>query len=188
MFLREALVVDPADDSTKTSRPPSINTPAPSKTRNAHRCPLTRLSAMPAVAFKTASRAVVRQTARIQRQNCQITKRHSSNKAADGSAREPHNKVHSDPVLASIPEAGTVPTVPTVPRFWHKLGPLSEPFKAFGRAQRTRPYATQFFTSLAISLFGDMGAQWIGGENYNPYRTLRALTTGAVASIPNYHW
>jgi len=39
-----------------------------------------------------------------------------------------------------------------------------------------------------VYLFGDLLAQEIGGERYNPNRTLRMLTIGAVASIPGYKW
>lgn len=72
--------------------------------------------------------------------------------------------------------------------FWERLGPLSEAFGAYARTQRRRPWATQIGTSLVVYLCGDLVAQKIDGEAYDPSRTLRHLTIGAICSIPAYSW
>ncbi|KAF6235354.1 hypothetical protein HO173_006550 [Letharia columbiana] len=71
---------------------------------------------------------------------------------------------------------------------WERLGPLSEVFAGYARAQRQRPWTTQFGTSLVVYLCGDLTAQYIDGEQYNPFRTLRHLTIGGISSIPSYLW
>jgi protein Mpv17 len=72
--------------------------------------------------------------------------------------------------------------------FWERLGPLSEAFGAYARTQKRRPWATQIGTSLVVYLCGDLVAQKIDGEIYNPMRTLRHLTIGGICSIPAYSW
>jgi len=72
--------------------------------------------------------------------------------------------------------------------FWERLGPLSEAFGAYARTQNRRPWATQIGTSLVVYLCGDLIAQKIDGEAYNPTRTLRHLTIGGICSIPAYSW
>lgn len=71
---------------------------------------------------------------------------------------------------------------------WNRLGPLSEAFGAYARTQRRRPWATQVGTSLVVYLCGDLLAQHIDGEAYDPMRTLRHLTIGGICSIPAYSW
>ena len=71
---------------------------------------------------------------------------------------------------------------------WARLGPLSQAFSAYGRTQNRRPWATQLGTSLVVYLCGDLVAQQIDGEPYNPWRTLRHLTIGSICSIPAYSW
>lgn len=71
---------------------------------------------------------------------------------------------------------------------WQHLGPLTTAVDAYGRTQAKRPWATQLGTSLVIYLLGDMAAQKIAGEDYDPWRTARHLTIGAMCSIPAYSW
>lgn len=71
---------------------------------------------------------------------------------------------------------------------WNRLGPLSEAFGAYARTQKRRPWATQVGTSLVVYLCGDLLAQNIDGEDYDPIRTLRHLTIGGICSIPAYSW
>lgn len=71
---------------------------------------------------------------------------------------------------------------------YERLGPLSEVWAGYARAQRKRPWATQLGTSLVVYLCGDLTAQYIDGEEYNPFRTLRHLTIGGIISIPAYTW
>lgn len=54
--------------------------------------------------------------------------------------------------------------------------------------QLKRPYTVQLCTTLTTYLCGDLLAQDIGGELYDPNRTLRMLTIGAIAAIPGYKW
>ncbi|KAH8659203.1 hypothetical protein BGZ60DRAFT_414812 [Tricladium varicosporioides] len=84
----------------------------------------------------------------------------------------------------AIPVPNTVATLP----IWQRLGPLSRGFQAYGRSQRKRPYTTQFVSSLVIYFLGDLSAQNINGDEYDPKRTLRALIISAGSSIPSYKW
>lgn len=72
--------------------------------------------------------------------------------------------------------------------WYHRLGPVSNFFRWFHRMQAKRPYAVQLGTTLTTYLCGDILAQDIGGELYNPWRTARMLTIGATAAIPGYNW
>ena len=78
-------------------------------------------------------------------------------------------------------------TVALLP-LWQRLGPLSKGFNAYNQAQKKRPYATQVASSLVIYLCGDLSAQKLGGEEYNPWRTSRNLIIGCISSIPAYRW
>ena len=71
---------------------------------------------------------------------------------------------------------------------WQRLGPLTKVFNGYGRAQNTRPYVTQAVTSVVIYFCGDLGAQTIGGDAYDPWRAARNMVIGAVVSIPAYSW
>jgi len=63
------------------------------------------------------------------------------------------------------------------------------PYRFYSRAQRHRPYVTQFFSSLIIYFAGDLSAQSLASsEPYDPMRTLRALVIGGISSIPSYRW
>ncbi|KAL1866285.1 hypothetical protein Plec18167_009125 [Paecilomyces lecythidis] len=94
------------------------------------------------------------------------------------------------------------------------LGRLGD---AYSRAQHKRPYVTQLCSSLVVYLIGDLSAQLMfpsddkkgaaeetksdagegeeeqktvggSGGGYDPLRTLRHLTVGAISSIPSYKW
>jgi hypothetical protein len=73
--------------------------------------------------------------------------------------RRPQHSLHPSPMAA--PQA------------------LSRAFEAYRRSQRKRPYLTRFYSSLGI-YFG------ISGEEYDPFRTLRALAIGAGSSVPSF--
>jgi len=131
---------------------------------------------MAVFALKTTSRAVLRRAHFPTRQQPNITKRQNSNLRP---------KAEDDPANGtSIPVPATVANVP----IWQRLGPLSRGFQAYGRSQRKRPYATQFCSSLVIYFLGDLSAQNINGDEYDPKRTLRALLISAGSSIPSYKW
>ncbi|KEF61020.1 uncharacterized protein A1O9_02584 [Exophiala aquamarina CBS 119918] len=72
--------------------------------------------------------------------------------------------------------------------WYHRLGPVSTFFSWFHRMQLKRPYTVQLCTTLTTYLCGDLLAQDIGGELYDPNRTLRMLTIGAIAAVPGYKW
>lgn len=71
---------------------------------------------------------------------------------------------------------------------WRRLGPVKEALQSYGRVQKRRPYATQVTTAIVIYLCGDLSAQYIGGEAYDPKRTARNVIIGAICSIPAYKW
>jgi len=130
--------------------------------------------------LKAVSRNALRRTHFPSRQQPNIAKRHSTN---SNLATRP--KVEDDPANGTaIPIPATVANVP----LWQRLGPLSRGFQAYGRSQRKRPYATQFCSSLVIYFLGDLSAQNINGDEYDPKRMLRALVISAGSSIPSYKW
>jgi hypothetical protein len=83
-----------------------------------------------------------------------------------------------------IPVPNTIPPLP----IWQRLGPLTSLASAYGRAQRRRPWVTQFFSVLVIYFISDRCAQSIGGDEYDPKRTIRSLIIGGGSAIPSYLW
>jgi len=83
-----------------------------------------------------------------------------------------------------IPVPNTVPTIP----LWQRLGPLTRLGESYGRAQRKRPYWTQFASALVIYLCADLSAQNMSGKDYSPERTVRSLIIGGISAIPSYRW
>jgi hypothetical protein len=141
--------------------------------------PITQLP-MAVFTIKAASRAILRRTHFPSRQQPSIKKGHHS---STNPAVRP--KAGDDPANGTaIPIPATVANVP----LWQRLGPLSRGFQAYGRSQRKRPYATQFCSSLVIYFLGDLSAQNINGDEYDPKRMLRALVISAGSSIPTYRW
>lgn len=84
----------------------------------------------------------------------------------------------------SIPIPATIPTLP----LWQRLGPLTTAIQALGRAQRRRPWTTQFVSSLVVYFCGDLCAQSLRDGEYEPSRAARSLVIGAGAAIPSYTW
>lgn len=80
--------------------------------------------------------------------------------------------------------------------------PLTAPFRAYDRVQRARPYTTQLLSSVVIYFLGDLSAQTLNpakptvstdpadipSSGYSSLRSLRAVTIGALFSIPSYRW
>lgn len=126
---------------------------------------------------------------------------------------KPHRTLSSQqPTAQKAPASATTIPGPT----WLWLEPIYEPFRAYGRAQRRRPYRTQFISSLVIYLVGDIVAQSIGpadaekeavgqskdvdedeeergwvqvwSEERDWARTARALFIGGAAAVPGYRW
>jgi protein Mpv17 len=130
--------------------------------------------------IKAVSRAVLRRSRFPSRQQPNFTKRFNS---SDKPATRP--KPEDDPANGTaIPIPATIANVP----LWQRLGLLSRGFQAYGKSQRKRPYATQFCSSLVIYFLGDLSAQNISGDEYDPKRMLRALVISAGSSIPSYKW
>ncbi|KAI9901908.1 hypothetical protein N3K66_003725 [Trichothecium roseum] len=58
---------------------------------------------------------------------------------------------------SAIPVPNTVGPLP----FWQRLGPLTSLARAYSRAQKRRPWVTQFCTALVIYATADLSAQYI---------------------------
>ncbi|KAL2061009.1 hypothetical protein VTL71DRAFT_9061 [Oculimacula yallundae] len=132
--------------------------------------------------IRTAGRTILRRPYLPPKQQ-PLSKRHST---ASSHPTTPRPKQDDPANNTSIPVPNTVGPVP-VP-IWHRLGPLSRGFRAYGRSQKKRPLATQFVSSLVIFFLGDISAQSLSGDEYDYKRTLRALVISAGSSIPNYKW
>lgn len=96
----------------------------------------------------------------------------------------PHTAAGETTTGTAIPIAGSIPPLP----LWQRLGPLTTAISLFSRAQRARPWTTQFVSTLIVYILGDLGAQRIKGGDYEAKRTGRALVIGAGAAIPSYTW
>ncbi|QGI67461.1 hypothetical protein CEK26_011412 [Fusarium fujikuroi] len=83
-----------------------------------------------------------------------------------------------------VPVPATVAPLP----LWQRLGPLTTAVQAYARAQNKSPYKTQVATAVVIYIAGDLSAQYVSGNEYDPVRTLRNAVIGCVAAIPNYKW
>jgi hypothetical protein len=121
--------------------------------------------------------------------------RHSSNSTKTTGEGESTAQTTSTPIPGTLNElrAGesAKPAEPVdvpIQLWYHRLGPVSHFFKWFHRTQTKRPYTVQLCTTLTTYLCGDLLAQDIGGELYDPWRTARMLTIGAIAAIPGYKW
>lgn len=133
---------------------------------------------MAVFAIKAAGRAALRRP-HLSNIKSNVTKRHNNTSGS------PRTVAENDPTSGtSIPVPNTVPTLP----IWQRLGPVSSGLRAYGRSQRKRPYTTQFVSSLVVFFLGDLGAQRINGDEYDPARTGRALVIGGISSIPSYKW
>lgn len=132
---------------------------------------------MSVLAIKAAGRAALRRP-HFTNPNTNLTKRHNT-------SNNLKSKVEDNPANGtSIPVPNTVPNLP----LWQRLGPLSSGFRAYGRSQRKRPLTTQLISSLVVFVLGDLAAQNINGDEYDPMRTGRAMVIGGMASIPSYKW
>ncbi|KAF5230975.1 hypothetical protein FANTH_13589 [Fusarium anthophilum] len=90
----------------------------------------------------------------------------------------------SPPKKDPVPVPATVAPLP----LWQRLGPLTTAVQAYARAQNKNPYKTQVATAVVIYIAGDLSAQYVSGNEYDPVRTLRNAVIGCVAAIPNYKW
>ncbi|TVY83681.1 Protein SYM1 [Lachnellula suecica] len=129
------------------------------------------------LATKLAGRAILRR-AHLPNRLPNTPKRYRNN------ATQPPKPDNNHANGTSIPVPNTIAAVP----IWQRFGPLSRGFEAYGRSQKKRPLTTQFWSALVIFFLGDLSAQSITDEDYNPARSMRALAIGACASIPSYKW
>ena len=160
----------PRNRCIQTSSPQDLSSPAPGVYHTAM-----------AVIINCPMRLVFRRSAQRHQQLLSPTKRQKTTVADKPAERSPAVSKREGSSIATPAERSPRP-------IWERLGPLSEIFAGYSRAQRDRPWATQFGTSLVVYLCGDLTAQYIDGEKYNPFRTLRHLTIGGVCSIPAYTW
>lgn len=139
---------------------------------------------MSVLVYKAGRIAIRRSAQRHQHSMSPVTKRQKSTNSPQQPAQPSNTSTEDISSSKAIPTPDTIALVP----LWQRLGPLSKAFSAYGRAQRKRPYVTQLCSSLVIYLCGDLSAQNIGGDDYNPWRTVRNMTIGAICSIPSYKW
>lgn len=132
--------------------------------------------------FVQSFRLVVRRATQRQHTIVSPTKRQKSH-----APERPSESSSSLPIKSQAKSISTAREVSLQP-IWERLGPLSEVFGAYARSQKKRPWATSVATSLIGYLCGDLLAQKIDGESYDPLRTLRHLTIGGICSIPAYSW
>lgn len=118
----------------------------------------------------------------------------------------------SPPTSSSVPAAPAAQVPKHVVKRVLRNSVLGRAADAYSRSQDTRPYWTQFWSTVVIYLCGDLVAQLVisGGSaqldgdeetdedgerknagllgTYDPLRTARHLTVGAIAAIPVYRW
>lgn len=133
-----------------------------------------------AIILHASVRLVFRRSAQRHQQLFSPTKRQNTTAADKPAERSPTFSKREGSSIAR-------PAVISPRPLWERLGSLSV-FSGYARAQSKRPWATQFATSLVVYLCGDLTAQYIDGEKYNPFRTLRHLTIGGISSMPAYAW
>ncbi|KAI9876248.1 MAG: hypothetical protein M1830_006941 [Pleopsidium flavum] len=139
---------------------------------------------MSVLVYKAGRIALRRSVQRQQQSISPVTKRHKSSSSPEQPAQPSNPPTEDLSTTKAIPTSDTIALLPP----WQRLGPLSKAFNAYGRSQRKRPYVTQLCSSLVIYLCGDVCAQNIGGDDYNPWRTVRNITIGGISSIPSYKW
>lgn len=109
------------------------------------------------------------------------------NSSSNTSKKVPNTAAQGSVKTAVAAPASSTAGVVKVP-LWQRLGPVTQCLEFFARCQRTAPLKTQFASSLTIYTMGDIAAQSINGDVYDPKRTFRALCIGAGSSIPAYKW
>lgn len=108
-------------------------------------------------------------------------RRHQSSKPD----RTDPNKVTPDDPPTVVPDAPAPAPLP----LWQRLGPLTTAMTAYGRAQRRRPWGTQFVSALVIYCLADLSAQNISSDDpIDPVRNLRSMFIGGLSAIPTYLW
>ncbi|KAJ9662436.1 hypothetical protein H2198_001325 [Neophaeococcomyces mojaviensis] len=101
--------------------------------------------------------------------------------------KTPHTPNQVITEVPHAPKPSIIIDVPS-PLWYYRLGPVKNFFSWFSRMQRRRPLTVTIITSLTTYFLGDLLAQEIGREPYDPTRTIRMLFIGALASIPGYKW
>lgn len=125
----------------------------------------------------TSPRILLRRTARQHQGLSPIQKRPKATCTENQISRTPKEQLPSSTTSAGYPLL-----------VWRRVLPPYRLVTAYQKAQEKRPYATQAGTVVLIWCFGDLLAQNFGEEDYDPWRTLRHMTIGAIISIPSYTW
>ncbi|KAL9114033.1 MAG: hypothetical protein Q9227_001805 [Pyrenula ochraceoflavens] len=143
---------------------------------------LARLASSRTTLFTTSSRRPLPR----QSLNNKPRKRYQS---AQSPAAEQQQAASKTPSSSSSPS--TPPSSQNAISWYHRLhNQTLSPFLTwFSHHSTHSPYRTQLATSLLTYLTGDLIAQNLDpSTDYDPLRTLRHLTIGALAAIPGYHW
>ncbi|KAI9712308.1 MAG: hypothetical protein M1820_001521 [Bogoriella megaspora] len=111
------------------------------------------------------------------------------------SSPTPKDSIRNDSPPADSPSSTTTPSL-SPPLQSRILTTILSPFHAYGRTHKRSPYRTQFISLVTIYAIGDISAQNINARGtsqpfsstYDPFKTLRAMIIGAIASAPAYSW
>lgn len=79
--------------------------------------------------------------------------------------------------------AGTTPKKPL-----NRRGALTCLAEAYGKANGKRPFVVQMASALVIFALGDMFAQRIGRDKYDPVKTARTAFIGGTIGFPQFKW
>ena len=105
-------------------------------------------------------------------------RRQQSNTGKDGAKDTAKRSQEPDKESIDVPS----------PLWYHRLGPVTDFMTWFSRQQAKQPLHVQFGTAVTTYLCGDMLAQYVGGEEFSPSRTLRMVIIGGVSAVPGYKW
>ena len=132
------------------------------------------------ILFHTAPRLFIRRSTPYRSQwSSLIRKQHKASSAENiSSQRSLKEEDKPAPLVAKISPRRSI---------WQHVSPRVIA-KSYARAQEKRPYTTQICSTITIWCCGDLLAQRIEGEGYNPWKTLRNIVIGCSAAIPNYKW
>ncbi len=103
--------------------------------------------------------------------------------------KSPHPATPPNPTTGISPQ----PLPPSILSNYARkaVSPVTETFRAYGRAQRRRPWLVQVLTAVAVYTAGDLNAQLLFGNEDEPFDFLRMgrnIFIGAIFAIPGYEW
>lgn len=115
-------------------------------------------------------------------------------------ARSPRRAYSSQPQPPPSPSGQQTPTPASDVKTTSPPAPVPAPapspylrpavrfFKWYRHHERHSPHTTQLWITPLIYLAGDLSAQLITGDDYDPARALRAVLVGTVVAVPSYRW